>query len=262
MHHHRPVRLVILADIFQFKSLRQIKIPLHGPQLPQTADGIFDLEIDLGSIESGFTFHALVLNSARLKPGCQCFFSFLPLLVCTKIQLAPIASLHRKFKLDFVEAERLQDLVSKINAIVDLARNLFRSAEQMSIVDSESPDAHQSMESSRQFGAIDGSHLGITLREIAIRTLLRFVNPDVHWAVHRLKTKLSLFQFGGREHRIAVVLFVAAQLPKLTPGNVRRVNKTVVPFGELLAQIVVHLLAHDAALRMPEHETLSVLLMN
>src|SRR5947208_905973 len=126
------------------------------------------------------------LNSARLKPGCQCFFSFLPLLVCTKIQLAPIASLHRKFKLDFVEAERLQDLVSKINAIVDLARNLFRSAEQMSIVDSESPHAHQSMESSRQFGAIDSSHLGITLREIAIRTLLRFVNPDVHWAVHRL----------------------------------------------------------------------------
>src|SRR5882672_8469603 len=99
------------------------------------------------------------------------------------------------------------------------------------------------MQRARKLSAIDSPHLSITLRQIAIRTLLRFVNADVKRTIHRLQTKLSLFESRWREHRIAIILFVAAQLPKLALRDVRRVNKTVVALDQFFPQIIFHLLA-------------------
>src|SRR3954449_4209631 len=81
MHHHRPMRLVVFADVLKLETLRQIKVPLHRTQLPQTADGVLDLEIYLGAVESSFAFHALVVNSASVKPRSQRGFCVLPQLV-------------------------------------------------------------------------------------------------------------------------------------------------------------------------------------
>src|SRR5215831_19546902 len=41
----------------------------------------------------------------------------------------------------------------------------------------------------------------------------------------------------------------------------RREDETVVPPGEFLAQIIFHLLANNAALGMPEHQTLAVVFL-
>src|SRR5437016_90254 len=113
------------------------------------------------------------LKSHCTVPSChKRLLSFFPLLVSTEIQLARIASLHRKFKFDFIEAERLQDLISEVHAIIDLARDLFRSTKQVRIVNRESAYAHQSVQCARQFRAIDSSHLSVTLQQITIRTLL------------------------------------------------------------------------------------------
>src|SRR5260370_29832913 len=132
----------------------------------------------------------------------------------------------------------------------------------MRIVNREAAHAHQAVQGARQLRAIDGAHLGIALRQITIRSLLRFVYADMHRAIHRLQTELSFFELGRRKHRVTIVLFVTAQLPKLALGDVRRVNKTVVALDQFFAQVIVHLLADDAALRMPEDETLSVLFLN
>ena len=34
MNHHRAMRLVVFANVLKLEALRQIEIPLDGPQLP------------------------------------------------------------------------------------------------------------------------------------------------------------------------------------------------------------------------------------
>src|SRR5712692_10079350 len=262
MHHHGPMGLVVFADVLQFESFRQIEIPLHRSELPQTPNRIFDLEIDLRTIERRFAFHALVINAARIQTRGQRAFGLRPIFFLAQIELTGVASLDRQLEFDLFKSERLQNLVSEVNTVINLSPNLFRRAKQVRIVNGEAAHAHQAVQRARKLSAIDRAHLGVALRQIAIRSLLRFVYTDVHRAIHRLQTELGLLELGRRKHRVAIVLLVTTQLPKLALGDVRRVNKTVIAFDELFAQIIVHLLADDAALRMPENQALTVLLLN
>src|SRR5712692_501061 len=262
MHHHGPMGLVVFADVLQFESFRQIEIPLHCAELPQAPNRIFDLEIDFRAIERRFAFHALVINAASIQCRSQRTFSLRPIFFFAQIDLAGVVPFYRQLELDLVKAERLQNLVSEVNAVINLSANLPRRAEQMRIVNREPAHAHQAVQSARQFRAIDGAHFRVALRQVAIRSLLRFVYADVHRAIHRLKTELGFFELGRREHRVAVVLLMTTQLPKLALRDVRSVNKTVVALDQFFAQVIVHLLADDAALRMPEDQALPVLLLN
>ena len=38
--HHRPVRLVVRADVLQLEPLRQVVVELHGAELPLAADAV------------------------------------------------------------------------------------------------------------------------------------------------------------------------------------------------------------------------------
>ena len=56
MDHHRPMRLVVGADVFQGEAFGagQIVIELHRAQLPFAAEAVGDQKIGLGAIEGGF----------------------------------------------------------------------------------------------------------------------------------------------------------------------------------------------------------------
>src|SRR5947207_6414095 len=148
MHHYRPMRLVIFADVFELKAFGQIEIPLNCAKLPQSSDRVFHFEIDLRTIEGRFAFYAVIGNTTSVQAGGQHLFSVLPLLVRTEIQFVPIASLHRKLVLDLLKTKSFEHLIGKIDAIIDLARNLFRRAEEMRVVNGESTHPHQSMQRS------------------------------------------------------------------------------------------------------------------
>src|SRR5205085_1161173 len=92
--------------------------------------------------------------------------------------------------------------------------------------------------------------------------LRRLVHAVVKRTVHRLQTKLDLFQFRRRKHYVRVVLFVTADAPQLTLSDMRRVNQSVTALLKFRAQIIFHLRPDRAALRMPEHKTLSVVFLN
>jgi len=132
----------------------------------------------------------------------------------------------------------------------------------MRVIDRKTANSHQPVQGTGKFRSIHGAHLGITLRQVAIGTLLRFVDADMERAVHRLEPKLGFLNRSWRKHRIAVTLFMPADLPQFTLGDVRRVHKTVISLDQLAAQVVFHLLANDAALRMPEDQTLPVIFQN
>ena len=94
MDHHGPMRFVVFTDVFKLKSFRQIEIPLHGAKLPQTANRIFDLEIDFWAIESCLAFNPLVFNSTRLETGRQSLLCLFPIFFQAEIVFARIASLY------------------------------------------------------------------------------------------------------------------------------------------------------------------------
>jgi len=86
--------------------------------------------------------------------------------------------------------------------------------------------------------------------------------PIVERAVHRLEAKLGLLGRHRREHRVGEILFVPAGPPQVAPGDVRRVDQAVAALQQLLTEVVLHLLADDTALRVPEDQALAVLLVN
>src|SRR5207244_3695549 len=108
VNHHRAMRLVVLADEFKFETLGQIEIPLDRAELPQTTDGIFNLKVDLRPVESSLSFHALILDSARIQSIRQGCLSLFPIFCGAEPLLVRVAALDGKLKLYLVEAKRLQ----------------------------------------------------------------------------------------------------------------------------------------------------------
>ena len=49
--HHRPVRLVVGAGVFEPEPLGQDVVELHGAELPLAADAVADDEVGLGAVE-------------------------------------------------------------------------------------------------------------------------------------------------------------------------------------------------------------------
>src|SRR5690348_13424916 len=80
--------------------------------------------------------------------------------------------------------------------------------------------------------------------------------------VHRLEP-VFLFLNGRRgKHRVGVVVLVPAREPELALRDVRRVNKTVSATLKLLFKELFHLVADDAALRMPEDQALAIVIVD
>ena len=67
MHHQRLLARAVFSDILQTKSLRQVEIELNRAKLPRTADGVDQLHINLGAVESGLAGDDLVFNISALE---------------------------------------------------------------------------------------------------------------------------------------------------------------------------------------------------
>ena len=51
MNHDRAMFLAICSVILQLKTLRKLEVKLNGTALPGSANGIYQMEVDLRSIE-------------------------------------------------------------------------------------------------------------------------------------------------------------------------------------------------------------------
>jgi hypothetical protein len=81
---HRPVRRVVLAGVAEIETLRRVVVELDGAQLPRAADGIGDIEVDLGTVEGAVPFLELVrtpraLERARSAASARSQSSSLPM---------------------------------------------------------------------------------------------------------------------------------------------------------------------------------------
>ncbi len=118
------------------------------------------------------------------------------------------------------------------------------------------------MHGSGAFVAVDIAKLGVALGQVAVALRRVLIDQDVARAVHRLQPVLGVVQLHRRVHVFGVDLFVAGHLPQLALHDVRRVDKLVAAAKALVAHPAFHLLADQAALRVPENQARSRELLN
>src|SRR5207237_10695062 len=81
MHHQRLLARTVFGNVFQTKSLRQVEIELNRAKLPWTANGIDQLHVNLGAVESGLAGYDLVFDISALQRVLQRAVAQVPLLL-------------------------------------------------------------------------------------------------------------------------------------------------------------------------------------
>ncbi len=58
---------VVLAHVLHVEALRQREVHLHGGELPEAADGVVEVEVDLGPVERALPLRHLEGQPAALE---------------------------------------------------------------------------------------------------------------------------------------------------------------------------------------------------
>src|ERR1039457_5915799 len=254
MNHNRLVALAVFADVFKTKTGRQCEVELNGRELPEPAENVDQLDVDLRSVEGSFAGDGLVGNSFTSQCALQRIDGQIPILVGAGVGGAVFGIPGGELDFEFVEAEGLEHGRGEVDAGYDFIFNLTRHAEDVRIVLCEAANAQQPMHGAGALVAIDVAELGVARGQVAIALGRIFVDEDVAGTVHRLETIFGIVQLHGRVHVAGIVAFVAADLPKFATHDVGGEDQVVAAAKTLFAHPVFHDLADDAALGVPEDE--------
>ena len=95
MNHYRAMFLPVVAGVLNLKPFGQIKIKLNRSELPNSADSVGNFDVNFRTVKSGFAFHSLVTNVARVKRVCQRILGVNPIRVRAQITFVVRAAAHR-----------------------------------------------------------------------------------------------------------------------------------------------------------------------
>src|SRR5277367_22186 len=158
----------VFGDVFEIETRGQIEIELDGGELPGTADGVDELNVDFGAVERSFAGDGLIRNVELLHGFRKRGRGALPVFglagVIFRVRGVPIGELD----FEFVETEIFHHGEREIDTGFDLAFDLRRSAENVGVVLRKATDAQQSVEDTAAFVAIDGAELGQANGEVAV----------------------------------------------------------------------------------------------
>src|SRR6266576_5002863 len=126
------MRLVVLTDVLEFKSLRQIKIKLHCRQLPQTSNRVLDLNVNFRTVKRSLIFYSFIGKRLALEGLNQGGFATFPILIRTQILLTRILAPDGQFNFKLLETKCAQQCEREIYADDNLATDCFRRTEDVS----------------------------------------------------------------------------------------------------------------------------------
>src|ERR1035438_1870433 len=89
--HQRLMFLAVVGDVFQIEAARQREIELDGGELPQSADSVHQLHVNLRAVESCFVGDQLDLYVEPVGRSLQGVLGELPLIGRTGISRAGAA---------------------------------------------------------------------------------------------------------------------------------------------------------------------------
>ena len=140
MDHDRAVPLVVLAGVLHVEALGQREVALHGGQLPQAADRVAEVEVDLRSVER------------RPRPRPPCTASRCCRGPSRSASVAPrphrprpdrLPGLRRQVHDGVAEPERRVDLERQLEHLEDLVDQLVGRADDVRVVLGAAADAEQ-----------------------------------------------------------------------------------------------------------------------
>ena len=88
VNHHRAVFLVVVSGIFEFETFGQVVVDLYGSQLPAATDGIFDHEVELGTVKGSFAVFDFGFQAFFFTSLNDSLFGSLPVFFATDVFFA------------------------------------------------------------------------------------------------------------------------------------------------------------------------------
>ena len=122
----------------------------------------------------------------------------------------------------------------------------------MAVVLRESTHAHDAVQAAAGLVAVAVAELAVAQRQVAVALDALLVDQDVAGAVHRLQGVVALLAL-RREHRVLVLVPVAAQFPQRLVDHLRTLDLLVAVVLVDLAHVLLDALPDRPALRVPEH---------
>ncbi len=155
--------------------------------LPVAAQGVLDLDVDLGAVEDRLALHPLVGQAAGLQGFDQRGLGLAPAVVGAAVLGRVLGVADAELDLVVGEAEVGQDADSeKSQDPQDLGLDLVGRAEDVGVVLGEAADPEQAVQRAAPLVAVDGAELGPAQGQVAVGAHPRLVDLDVERAVHRL----------------------------------------------------------------------------
>src|ERR1017187_5162155 len=252
MHHQRLVGLTIFGDVLEAEAAGQGEIEMHGGKLPLAADGVHQLDIDLGPVESGFVGNRLGGDLQLIARPLQGALGHRPLFGRAIVFAARAAIPGGNLGVVLIEAVGAQGVDGELEAVHHFVFNLVGGAEDVGVILREAADAEEAVEHAGALVAVERAE---PHGEVAVAALAVGIDQDVERAVHRLELVIGVVQLNGREHVLRVEIGVAGSLPQVEARDVGGVDQGVAALQVLIAHPVFELFADDAALGMEEDES-------
>ena len=139
--HDGLVSLAVFADVFEFEAGWEGEIELDCRELPEAAEDVDQLDVDLGAVEGGFAGDGFVGDALLFECAFEGADGQAPVFVAACVFYAVVGVPGGELDLELVETESLEDGLGKVDAGDDFTFYLTGHAEDVCVVLGKSADA-------------------------------------------------------------------------------------------------------------------------
>src|SRR5579863_3343224 len=168
MDHEGLMLGAVFGDVFEAETRGQVEIELDGGELPRTADGVDELDVDFGAVKGGFASDRFIGNVELLLGFGERGGGTLPVFGFAGVILRMCSIPIRKLDFEFVKTEIFHYGESKIDAGFHFAFDLRWCAENVRVVLRETADTQETVQDAAALVAIDSAEFGETHGKIAV----------------------------------------------------------------------------------------------
>ena len=257
MQHHRPLAGAVRRHIFQVKTLRQVVVHLHRPQLPLPPQGVIHEKIQLGAIEGCLPRTLYGIYAQVVHGSANGSFRLVPSLGAAN-HFGGLGATEAEPRLELPELQILKHREDQIHHLPELLVQLLRGDKKVAVVLGEAPRPCQPPQLPALLIAVDGAKFRQAVGQVPVAAQFCFVDLNVKGAVHGLHHEALLRGAVGivlrheREHILPVVLPMTRGAKQIHPGDVGSDHMLIAPLLLLLMEVVLQQAAQLGAPGCPE----------
>ena len=202
--------LSVCSGIFQIKTLRHLHIQLNRTALPCSSDGVFQMEVNLRTIECAVAFIDNIVKSQIFKRASKTICCDFPIFIASH----GIFRTGGKFYMIF-KSKEIINFINQSGYTFNLLANLILCHKDMGIILCKAAHTHQTMKLTGFFMAVYKSQFTDTERQVFIGMRFGFINQHTARAVHRFYRKICIIN-NCRIHIVFIVIPVTGIFPQMT----------------------------------------------